>query len=475
MMAITIDPKSWAGASERDKMLARSGKDVMTARAREVADAISIEKVIDISGLKAFAEEVSKEPEKFLGSILSISDAVIDFLLTKVTGLNIPDGALKAAIQGDNSEEVRRAFGSILLAFLDENLDVDKVAQGFANRTPGEGERDSMSRLLGTAFRIQAGDMAMDWITQALPFGLASGLKDVAERFNDAMNLDDALEDIIQVPMQEVIEKGLQQWYARKIKPVDLTDSQARQALLQERITEDIYNKVLDNNGVRDDIRAPLLEMARPNLTESDIDQAYQRNLIDEAKVEGQYKDRGFQGEEREIKKQLVLKNRRWKLEERILELYGNLYRDDVALKPEVTPFLEHLGYEPDEIEMWFQVQELERRQRKWLSAAQCNNLAKAGLVKPDFLIDYEVKQGMLPEDAMLLYMNQLLAQFPAPTPADPNQTDECAQIIKDAFTLDKFLSALLAKIPIFDTGGIFSTGDVKKLLECLIKQAQNP
>lgn len=470
-MPASVDPKSWAGASERDKYLARSGKDVMTARAKEVADAVSMEKVMDITGLKAFADEVSQNPDKYLGTPAALVGKVIDFLLTRVTGLNIPDSAISGALTGDTSEDVRRSFGSILLQFLDDNLDVDKVAQGFANRETGEGERDSMARLLGTAFRIQVGDMAMDWITQALPFGLASGLKDVAERFNDAMNLDDALEDIIQVPMQQVIEEGMQQWYARKIKPKDFTESEVRNAFLQGRISEDVYNKVLDNQGIRDDIRASLLEMARPNLTESDVDQAYQHNIIEEPDIDAYYKDKGFQGKDAETKKKLVLGNRRWKLEEKIFELYGNLYRDDVATRAEVTPFLEHFGYEPDEIEMWFQVQELERRQRKWLSNSQVAELAKAGLVDPGFLIDYQVKQGMKGEDATLLYMQNMLAMYQPTQEADP----ECFKIIQDAFSLSKLLDAMLSRLPVLDPSGLLNTGDFKKLLECLLAKRNTP
>ena len=474
-MPISVDPKSWAGASERDKMLARSSKDVMTSAAKEVADKLSIEKVMDITGLKTFAEAVSKEPEKYLGSILSISDSVIDFLLTKVTGLDIPDGTLKAAMQGDDSEAVRRSFGAILLRFLDQNLDLAAVKQGFLDRNPGDGERDSMSRLLGTAFRIQVGDMAMDWITQALPFGLASGLKDVAERFNDAMNLDDALEDIIQVPMQQVIEKGMQQWYARQLKQEDYTESEVRNAFLQEKIDKATYDKVLDNQGVRDDIRQTLLDMQAPNLTESDLDQLYQHNLLNRDEVKDQYKQKGFQEPERELKVKLVEGTRRWKLEERLFELLGNLYRDDVLKRPEVSPHLQHFGYDPDEEEMWFQIQELERKQRKWLSNKQIEDLVKAGLLDPGFIIDYQVKQGMTGEDATLLYMQNILAHYPIPQPAPGAPPDPCLKIIEDAFSLNKLLTALLSRLPILDPTGTINTGDFQQLLECLINKARNP
>ena len=511
-MPITIDPKSWAGASERDKRLARSGKDVMTAVAKETIDKVTAENVLEITGLKTFAEAVSKEPEKYLGGLLAISDSVIDFLLTRVTGLDVPDGAISQALSGSNSEEVRRAFGSVLMAFLDSNLDIAKVAEGFKNRNPGDGERDSMQRIVGTAFRIQVGDMAADWITQALPFGLATGLKNVAERFNEAMNLDDAIEDIIQVPMQHVIEKGMQEWYNRQLKPNDFSVTEVRQALLQEKIDKPTYDKILDNQGVRDDIRDALLDMAEPNLTESDIDQAYQHNLLEKEAVAEQYKQRGFRPETRALKTELVVKNRRWKLEEKAFELYGNLYRDGVATKAEVTPFLESYGYENDEVELWFAIQELERRQRKWLSASTLNDavrnleitlqqaidylvlqgmtaedatlllkydrkwltqgelgdLVKSGMVDPQFAIEYDVKQGMTGEDATLRWMAFVLKAFQKELPPD------CKKILADAFSIGKIITAVFSKLPEIGLTGIFGKDELKKIVDCWLANANS-
>lgn len=451
--------------AEHSRLAAKTGKEAAEAALKLATETATGAKGVDLVALLEFFGLISSDPEAFMGFAAGTSDKVVDFLLTKVTGLDIPDGAIKEALLSGDQAGVRRNLGSVLMRFLDDNLDVAKVAAGFQARNTGEGERDSMARLIGSALRLQVGDMLMDWATQAIPLGLAAGLKDVAERFDKAMNLDDALEDIIQVPMQQVIERGMEQWYNRQIKPQDFTESEARQAFLQGRIDEGTLNKVLDNQGVRDDIRAHLLEMARPNLTESDVDQAYQHNLIEEPEIDAYYKDKGFQGKDAETKKKLVLGNRRWKLEEKIFELYGNLYRDDVATRAEVTPFLEAHGYEPDEVEMWFQVQELERRQRKWLSSKQLEELVGAGLLDPGFLIDYQVKQGMTGEDATLLYMQAMLARYQP----DPQQDPECFKIIEDAFSLNKLLDALLSRLPVLDPTGTINTGDFKRLLECLL------
>lgn len=480
-MPITVDPKSWAGASERDKFLARSSRDMMEAAAKEIADKVSIEKVMDITGLKAFADEVSANPDKYLGTPAALVGSVIDFLLTRVTGLDIPDSAIAGALSGSTSEDVRRSFGSILLAFLDGNLDISKVAEGFQSRNPGDGERDSMARLLGTAFRIQVGDMAMDWITQALPFGLASGLKDVAERFNDAMNLDDALEDIIQVPMQQVIEKGMQQWYLRQILPEDYSEAEAYKLRVMDKIPDDVFHKVLDNQGVRKDIREHLLDLAASNLNESDLDQLYQHNLLDRNKVKEQYRAKAFTEPDAELKTKLVEGTRRWKLEEKLFELLGNLYRDGVATREECTPHLEHFGYDPDEQDMWFQIQELERKQRRFLSNKEVMDLVGAKVWTPAKAIEYYVLQGATLQDATDNFgfeskedrkakAKAIEAKAKAAVAKLPKAVrDQCDDLFSPEAILKKLLGELIELIPT-DPTGLSDLLDLQQLIECALK-----
>lgn len=344
-------------------------------------------------------EQNSFYPEAYQDLAIG-ADAVIDFLVQAVTGLNVPNNTIRDALSAGSTETTREALGSIFVTLLDETLQLDDAAQGFLNRTPGEAERGNMSRLVGAAFRMQIGDMVAGWIAGILPFGLGDGATQIAERIDKAINMDDAIEEIIQVPMEAAITRGLTEMYNRRLKPQDFTESEAKAAFLQERISRETLNKVLDNQGVRDDIRQTLLDMAAPDLTESDIDQLYQHNLLDRNQVKEHYKDKGFQEPERELKTKLAEGTRRWKLEEKVFELYGNLYRDGVATKDEVRPHLEHFGYDADEVEMWFQVQELERRQRKWLSSGKLVIASQIGLVTPAQAVEYMQLQGMTAEDA---------------------------------------------------------------------------
>lgn len=397
--------------------------------------------------------------------------AVVAWVMTQILGLTISADQVKTLSTGSPTDADRIALGQVLTTLYRETLPTEGVAQGFLNRNPGTEEFRNFERLSGAAMRLQIADMVLKWIGHKIPLGLGDIFEDLADLFNDAIALDDALEEVVQVPMQAVIQAGMEAHYNRLIKPQDFTESEARNAYLQGYITLDVLNKVLDNQGVRDDIRQILLDMQAPNLTESDLDQLYQHNLLNRDEVKDQYKQKGFQEPERELKTKLVEGTRRWKLEQRLFELLGNLYRDGVKTRVEVQPHLDHFGFDPDESEMWFQIQELERQQRKWLSNKQIEDLVGAGLLDPGFAIDYQVKQGMTGEDATLLYMQSMLARY-QPTPTnDP----ECFKIIEDAFSLNKMLGALLSRLPVLDPTGTINTGDFQRLLECLINKAKTP
>lgn len=468
-MALTVS--NHAIRDETSRAAAKAGKDLTAADVKGLVEKTAAVMGLEGASLTALWEEWSKDPQRLADLLSGGAFGIIAWILSFVTGLSFSAGQLDSLVTGANNEEKRRALGQILTDLYAETLKTERAAQGWLSRTPGDSELENFRQLSGAAMRLSLADILIDWAGEAIPLGLAKGLKGIAEKINDAVALDDALEEVVQVPMQAVIQRGLEAKYNRELKPQDFTESEARNALLQERIAKDVYDKVLDNQGVRDDIRDILLDMQEPNLTESDIDQLYQHNVIDEAAVSEQYKQKGFRPATRELKTKLVVGTRRWKLEEKLFELLGNLYRDGVKTRAEVSPHLQHFGFDPDEEEMWFQIQDLERQQRKWLSSKQIEDLVGAGLLDPGFAIDYQVKQGMTGEDASLLYMQSMLARY-QPTP----QNDlECFKIIEDAFSLNKMLAALLSRLPVLDPTGTLNTGDFQKLLECLINKAKTP
>ena len=424
---------------------------------------------------------VSNNPPDEIGTYIKLGAEIIQYLVEQVTGLNVPGGTVSAVMGSQSAEVTRLSLGNIFVTLLDETLRLDGVREGFLARDTGTAEGANMARMVGAAFRMQLGDMVAGWAAKAVPFGLGDGLTQIAERIDKAINLDDAIEEIIQVPMQAVITRGLEQYYNRQLKPADLTANEARQAKILGKITDDQYARILDNLGYRDDIRGFLLDQTYANLTESDINDGYQWNLLSREQVKEHYRQKLFNEQDQETKTKLVEMTRRQKLREKIFELYGNLYRDGVATKQEVTPFLQNYGYDNDEIEMWFSVQELERRQRKWISDGNLLKLIVNGERTTTEAIQYLVLQGMEVNDATAFISLAVKQEVEAEAASIEREVkavvnrlpkaikDQCDDVFSPEKILGELLTRAIALIPL---GGANLTGlaDLRKIIECALK-----
>ena len=432
-------------------------------------------------------------PQGLVDAAAAGGGPLIEHLARIVTGLNIPTGTVSGAVTGAASDESRVALGGVFSRLLDETLQLDTVREGFLQRVPGLGERTNMERMVGAAFRMQLGDMLAEVAGKTLPFGIGGAMSQIAERIDKAINLDDAIEEIIQVPMQAVITRGMEAYYNRQLKPADLSAVEALQANIAGKLGPGELTRILDNAGYRDDIRQILRDNAAGNLTESDLDKGYQWNLFDRNEVKQRYRDRAFEEPDAEIKTKLVEMERRQKLRERVFELYGNLYRDGVATKQEVTPFLESYGYDADEVEMWFKVQELERRQRKWLTDSTLLKLIKNGERTTTEVIQYLVLQGMEVNDATAYISlavkeeeRQVIAEKEREVRAierevkavvnklpEPVKT-KCEDLLTPEEILTDLLGQVVALIP-GDLLGIPGASKLKSYIECILKELVSP
>ena len=406
--------------------------------------------------------------EKYPGlhdGLLSGAATMMQHIVNVVVGADFPKSAFNEVLTAPDLDATRKQLGDFVTKLLQDALPTEATAAGFLAREPGTAEWDNYARISGLSMRLQLGDILTSWISGVLPFSMPDGFKDIAERIDKAIALEDSIEEIIQVPMQAAIQRGLEQYYNRKIKPIDYSDTEVNQLFLADKIGPDMRHKVLDNLGVRDDIRDKLLDLAAPNLTESDIDQAYQHNLLSADEVKATYQDKSFREPERSIKTELVVKQRRWKLEEKVFELYGNLYRDGVATREEVTPHLEHFGYEADEVDMWFQVQELERRQRRWLTKRDVSGLVGSKVWTVAQARDYMVMQGMTTIDATLLFQEEIVTQAIKALPKAVK--DQCAEILSPEALLKDLLAQAIALGP----ADILSNQYFKKLLDCVLEK----
>ena len=473
--------RPWPEAMARALTKAGTDSDMGKATRAWLADKAGVLIGVLVAYLRDKYEMFNRDFPNFWDDLLAITDKTVDFLVTEVSGLTIPNGTVRAALEGTDVQQTRLLLGNIYQKMIDETLLTDDAAEGWLKREPGVAEAANVSRIVGQAFRMQVGDMVAGMVASVLPFGLGGGLTQIAERINGGIALDDAIEEIIQVPMESTITRGLEAYYNRKLKPVDLTGEEARKGLISERISKEDYNKILDNLGERLDIRDFKLDLTGTNLTESDINDAYQRNLLSIEQVDEQYKQKFFQPEDRKVKVDLAKGTRRWQLQTKVVELLGNLYRDGVKTQADCKPYLNHLGFEEDEQELWFLQQDLERQQRKWITDFNLIKLVEAGHFSLDQAVAYEVVQGMEVNDAIAL-MGLAFKEIKEKQVADIHKEakaaiaklpaavkDQCDDLLSPEHILSELLTKLIALIPSLPSG-LSGLADTRKIIECALK-----
>jgi len=445
--------EDWGGAKEWPGIVARG---VDSATAVEAAAAANLQALWD-----AFVINW----EAFLPYDKSSLAEVLAWALTILTGLPVAPENVVGILDGAIDEQDKTFLGELITKLLRNSLQVPKVAEGYRNRTPGDAEWENMAHMIGAAMRLQLGGAALKLISRRVPSSVAAFLDSLVEVVDKSANLDDAVEEMLQPPMEALVAHGLELYYNRLLKPADLSATEAFHARIADRIDETTLTKILDNAGYRDDIRQILRDFAASNLTESDINDLYQWGLFSREQVKEQYKNKFFEEPERELKTKLVELTRRQKLREKVYELYGNLYRDGVATREEIKPFLDNYGLKPDEQDMWFQIQELERRQRKWLTNAQIDDMLEGGRITLSEARQYQVMQGMTEADATRYYVEVVTQKALQKLPKAVK--DECAEILKPEKVLTQLLGELLQ---LTGLGGV-ADAKMRELLNCLLQK----
>jgi len=179
--------------------------------------------------------DVDSTFDKIRSALPDFPFAVVAWVLTEILGITISADQIKTLSSGSPTDADRIALGRTLTTLYRETLPTEAVAAGFISREAGTAEFTNFERLSGAAMRLQIASMTLGWLGKKIPLGLGSILSDLGDLFNDAIALDDALEEVVQVPMQAVIQRGMEAYYNRQIKPADLSATRPYKPASQTR------------------------------------------------------------------------------------------------------------------------------------------------------------------------------------------------------------------------------------------------
>ena len=375
--------------------------------------------------------------------------------MTQITGVKIDPAFVKAV---DNPEEGRtRAInlGGNFMQVVTAIFDVPSAMRDFQTRTGYVGSAQNLAAYFGTNLFFQLRSLTIGTVASMSGFGVLRHLEALHQSVNWAFGFGWLSWAVMSEYMNVTINPGMRRLLNGQVKPNDYSEAEARWAFWAGRLNSEEHLRIMDNQGVRADIRQPLLDRAEADLSDGDLLELYEHRLLSEDAIRAQYRLKGYGATKANLKVLQIKNNRTWGLLDKIADQYLNLYRDCVLQREFFEPTLVKMGWTQAEINSAIALKELERRQRKWLSEGELAKAVEQGFMVGGEAVDYMRCQGMTNGDAVLNLILMLQKKLPK----------DCFDKI-EPIDLDKVFDALLKLLM---SGELLSLPiNLIKFLKCL-------
>lgn len=294
-----------------------------------------------LAGMKGFL----RIERDYVGAI----SANVHMVLNKFMGVPISAGTVTNITDGAISPNDLMNVGDAIASMIKGVFDIDAVARGYQTREPGTAESDNFSRFIGMHSRLQIGSMVAELLKDRLPLGTGHGISSIAEHLHKLVGLEDAQEEILEPLMEKLIVEGWTKGFNRQILGVDLTPGDAVDAYIRNLLPEGSLNKILDNEGIRPDIRPILFNLRAKNLTEADFRDLYQRGMWSRDDVFAGYRLNGYVEDDAQLKTSLILQDREFQLRKELLNVKESQFVAGVLDEGSLRNYLATLSFTAEE------------------------------------------------------------------------------------------------------------------------------
>lgn len=291
--------------------------------------------------------------------------------IARITGTQIADADFEANSFAQPSRDRTVAIGADFMGVVDQMFNPGVATELAQLRNAGDQEFDNLRAYLGTNLLFQLRSLTIGWVSALVPHLDFRHLEALHQSVNWAFGFGWLSWTVMSEYMSVTTLPFLRRNLNRQVKPNDFSEAEIFSAMLRGSVSESLFNEVLDNQGMRDDIRSILLDIREPNLSETDVRDLVHRGEWEAGDVFDYFRDKGFRQERAQRKAQLLLGDRGWKLEERLTDLMERQFRDCAISETEFRQRLQAMHYTALEEELAVQVALQERRLRRFLSVSQ--------------------------------------------------------------------------------------------------------
>lgn len=296
-------------------------------------------------------DEVLKDILALLKRAGALVGAGLGTTIRTYYGANAIGTSFEEVASGGGTEAIRKGAGDAVVKEIFNIFNIPGVASGYLNRQAGVEEQENFARFIGLNWQVQMADLIAEIASRWVPRDIAGGVREVGDRIQKVLGLEDAQEEIMEPLMEKLIVEGLAKRFNRETLPTDLTPNDAINAEIRGYITPAAMHLILDNEGLRKDIRDPLRKMQAKNLAETDLRDLYQRDIWNRGQVFQAYRENGYLDEEAELKTHLIEQDRLYKLKAELLNCKEAQFIAGVIDESSFRSFLATLGFDNAEEE----------------------------------------------------------------------------------------------------------------------------
>jgi hypothetical protein len=375
--------------------------------------------------------------------------------INQISGTTIDADKVRADFAGPPTRASIVDIGQEFHAVLDKMFPIGDSTINNKDRGDRQFAIDNLNAYFGTNLNFQLRSLAIGTVASMVPKLQLRHLEGLHQSINWAYGFGWLSWTVLSAVMGVTTTKPLTEYYNAQIKGNDFSEAEALHAYVQKRIDLGTLNKVLDNQGMRDDIRPIRIEqtrvgltaeqaakgfvegwidraafdkamdehsirdevrqtkidLARPEVTEGDIQEGYDNGLFSEADVSDHYKKRGFEGFNLQAKIDLAKDHRMFALQKQLASTMYHAYVIGTVDQAEFTQYLGSIHWNQLEIDIELKRGEVDRRVRteKHLTRAEIIRLASHGGLDPQEALTRLVAMGLDNNDARMLLADAIL------------------------------------------------------------------
>lgn len=459
--------------------------------------------------------EVIKKLSDYVTAGTPIAGELSAHVMNQIAGLQLDEKAIGKDFTGVMTDKGMKDIGAQFGKLLEKIFPADASVINNRDRADRDFAVDNLHRYFGTNMNFQMRSLAIGSLASIVPFFNLRHFEGLHQSINWAYGFGWLSWTVLSAIMGVTTTKPLTEYYNAKIKGNDLTEQQALHAVTQKRLGAPELTKVLNNHGIRDDIRHILLDQAytemraehankafiegkisaaeynrvldshgvrdevrqawqdadRPDLSEGDIDIGYENGLFSEQDVKDNLKKKGFDGFNLQAKVDLTKDRRLFALRRRLEETYFHGYVLGTVPQAEFTNYLASISYTQLEVDMELKRAEIIARShlQKHLTRGEIIHLVGDGSMSATDGLSRLVAQGLPDGDARRLLADSVLRHAVSLVPTKVRQA--CLTGHEEA----NLLGAAIQVVTELDPTYVLQNKDFVNQAQCILNNYLHP